>query len=85
MSIVFYLPEQACGGSGNIKVVELLRRATIEPSDCGLKLLSCCIKSEHSISATSGEGRREERRERRTPLMVLSITTTAAAVHKPAK
>lgn len=46
-------PEQAWGGKGNIKVVELLRRATIDPNDCGLKLRNCCIKSEHSISATS--------------------------------
>lgn len=52
-AVVLVLPEQAWGGSGKIKVVELFRRATIEPSDCGLKLRNCCIKSEHSISATS--------------------------------
>jgi hypothetical protein len=46
-------PEHACGGSGNISVVELLRRATMEPSDCGLKLRSCCIKSDDSNIATS--------------------------------
>jgi len=47
------LPEQAWGGNGKINVVELLRRATIDPSDCGLKLRNCCMKSEHSINATS--------------------------------
>lgn len=52
-----YIPEQACGGSGNINVVELLRLATAQPKDCGLKLRSCCIKSEHSIRATSAKCR----------------------------
>lgn len=51
------LPEHACGGSGNINVVELFRRATAHPSDCGLKLRSCCIKSEHSMRATSAKCR----------------------------
>lgn len=67
-----YIPEHACGGSGNINVVELLRLATAQPSDCGLKLRSCCIKSEHSIRATSAKCRshsiwfcRERERERR--------------------
>lgn len=50
-------PEHACGGSGKMSVVELLRRATAQPSDCGLKLRSCCIKSEHSIRATSAKCR----------------------------
>lgn len=49
----YFLPEHAWGGSGKIKVVELLRRATMDPSDCGLKLRNCCMKSEHSMSATS--------------------------------
>lgn len=49
------IPEHACGGNGNISVVELLRRATAQPKDCGLKLLNCCIKSEHSISETSAK------------------------------
>jgi len=46
---IWYIPEQACGGSGNISVVELLRLATAQPKDCGLKLRSCCMKSEHSL------------------------------------
>jgi hypothetical protein len=25
----------------------------MDPSDCGLKLRNCCMKSEHSMSATS--------------------------------
>lgn len=49
------IPEQACGGSGKISVVELLRRATAQPSDWGLKLRSCCMKSLHSIRATSAK------------------------------
>lgn len=53
----WYIPEQACGGSGNISVVELLRLATAQPKDCGLKLRSCCMKSEHSIRATSAKCR----------------------------
>jgi hypothetical protein len=28
-----FLPEHACGGSGKIKVVELFRRATMDPKD----------------------------------------------------
>lgn len=52
-----YLPEHACGGSGNIRVVELLRLATAQPNDCGLKLLSCCMKSDDSIRATSAKCR----------------------------
>lgn len=51
------LPEQACGGSGNMRVVEDLRRATAQPSDWGLKLRSCCMKSLHSMSATSAKCR----------------------------
>lgn len=50
-----YLPEHACGGNGNISVVELFRRATAQPNDCGLKLRSCCMKSEHSMRATSAK------------------------------
>lgn len=49
------IPEQACGGNGKISVVELLRRATAHPRDCGLKLRSCCIKSLHSMRATSAK------------------------------
>lgn len=56
-STVRYIPEHACGGSGNISVVELFRLATAQPSDCGLKLRSCCMKSEHSIRATSAKCR----------------------------
>lgn len=51
----FDLPEHACGGNGNINVVELFRRATAHPRDCGLKLRNCCIKSEVSIKATSAK------------------------------
>lgn len=49
------LPEHACGGNGNISVVELFRLATAQPNDCGLKLRSCCMKSEHSMRATSAK------------------------------
>lgn len=49
------LPPQACGGNGNMSVVELFLLATAQPSDCGLKLRSCCMKSEHSIRATSAK------------------------------
>lgn len=52
-----YIPEQACGGNGNINVVELFLLATAHPNDCGLKLLNCCIKSEVSINATSAKCR----------------------------
>lgn len=31
--LCLYLPEHACGGSGNINVVELFRRATAHPRD----------------------------------------------------
>lgn len=53
--IVSAIPEQACGGSGKIRVVELFLLATAQPSDCGLKLRNCCIKSEHSMRATSAK------------------------------
>lgn len=49
------IPEHAWGGNGKISVVELLRRATAHPRDCGLKLRSCCMKSLHSIRATSAK------------------------------
>ena len=47
------LPEHACGGSGNINVVELFRLATAHPKLWGLNDLNCCMKSELSISAIS--------------------------------
>jgi hypothetical protein len=50
-----HLPEQACGGRGNIRVVELFLRATAHPRLCGLKFLSCCMKSELSMSAMSAK------------------------------
>lgn len=59
-SLVFerwHLPPHACGGNGNMSVVELFLLATAQPSDCGLKLRSCCMKSEHSIKATSAKWR----------------------------
>lgn len=52
-----YLPEHACGGSGKIRVVEDFLLATAQPKLCGLKLRNCCMKSEHSISATSAKCR----------------------------
>ena len=33
----------------------LFRLATAHPSDCGLKLRSCCMKSDDSIRATSAK------------------------------
>ena len=50
-------PEHACGGSGNIRVVELFRRATAHPRLCGLKARSWFIKSELSIRARSAKWR----------------------------
>jgi len=54
---VIHSPEQAWGGSGKISVVELFLLATAQPRLCGLKLRSCCIKSEHSMRATSAKCR----------------------------
>lgn len=52
-----YLPEHAWGGNGKIRVVEDFLLATAQPKLCGLKLRNCCMKSEHSISATSAKCR----------------------------
>lgn len=40
-----------------MRVVDDLRRATAQPRDWGLKLRSCCMKSEHSMRATSAKCR----------------------------
>lgn len=57
MSDFKHLPEHACGGSGNMSVVEDFLRATAQPNDCGLNARNCCMKSEHSMSATSAKCR----------------------------
>lgn len=57
VNLIIILPAQAWGGKGNINVVELFRLATALPNDWGLKLLNCCMKSEHSIKATSAKWR----------------------------
>ena len=44
-----------CGGKGKMSVVELFLLATAQPRLCALKLRSCCIKSELSISAMSAK------------------------------
>lgn len=38
-------------------MVDDFLRATAQPKLCGLKLRNCCMKSEHSISATSAKWR----------------------------
>lgn len=70
-----YLPEHAWGGSGKIRVVEDFLLATAQPKLCGLKLRNCCMKSEHSISATSAKCRSQSiwflNLERRTILRII--------------
>lgn len=56
-TLLFDLPEQAWGGNGNMSVVDDFLLATAHPNDWGLKERNCCIKSEHSMSATSAKCR----------------------------
>ena len=67
-----------------MSVVLLLRRATAQPRDCGLKLRNCCIKSELSMRATSAKCRSQKIwfLKRRARFWLGPVRLTPQALHR---